>query len=202
MIVYLGMPKCASSWIWENIKKDFPYDGVKEPHALVELGIPDNSIVDFSTNNWSMDSSTVRLIDKQVNKYIYVVRDPMEIANSYFAQTSTGKEKFNDFVFSLVKTKLLCFGDIIERWYNLVDKEKILIYDYNRDIVGKQEQFIKDLCARIGMNSRNKNWFLGKQINQTIGKTNYRCDDKLMTQLRYQMDKFYRITGILPYLSS
>ena len=185
-----------------NIKKDFPYDGVKEPHALVEMGIPDNSIVDFSTNNWSMDSSTVRLIDKQVNKYIYVVRDPMEIANSYFAQTSTGKEKFNDFVFSLVKTKLLCFGDIIERWYNLVDRQKIVIYDYNRDIVGKQKQFLEELCVSIGIDSCNKTFSPEKTINQTIGKKNYRCDDKLMTQLRYQMDKFYRITGVLPNLSS
>jgi hypothetical protein len=62
MIVYLGMPKCASTWLWEKIKHNFDYNGLKEPHTLVEWGTS-NGVIDFSTNNWSMDSSTVRSID-------------------------------------------------------------------------------------------------------------------------------------------
>ena len=66
---------------------------------------------------------------------------PVELATSYYKQTAMPGESFNDFVYSLVKTKLICFGDIIERWYNLVDSNKILIYDYNKDIANNQELF-------------------------------------------------------------
>ena len=51
MIVYLGMPKCASTWLWNKIIHNFNYDGIKEPHTLVELGKANNAIIDFSTNN-------------------------------------------------------------------------------------------------------------------------------------------------------
>ena len=70
MIVYLGMPKCASTWLWEKIKQNFEYNGDKEPHTLVEFGATENNIVDFSTNNWSMDSSTAKKIDKKVHTEI------------------------------------------------------------------------------------------------------------------------------------
>ena len=54
-------------------------------------------------------------------------------------------------MFTLIKTKLICFGDVIERWYNLVDREKILIYDYNKDIQNKHETFINDICNKLNL---------------------------------------------------
>ena len=96
MIVYLGMPKCASTWIWEKIRHNFDYKGIKEPHTLVELGEANNNLVDFSTNNWSMDSSTAKKIDNDVSNYIFIIRDPVELATSYYKQTAMPGESFND----------------------------------------------------------------------------------------------------------
>lgn len=191
MIVYLGMPKCASSWIWGKVIHNFDNNLIKEPHTLVEKGKVDNPFIDFSTNNWSMDSSTVKLLDKDVTKYIFIVRDPLELANSYYQQTAMDSESFNEFVFTLVKTKLLCFGDIIERWYNLVDRNKILIYDYNKDIQNKQEQFIKDICQKLNLDSYDRSMPLEQKIFATKNKTDHTCDDKLMEKLKHQMDKFH-----------
>ena len=193
MIVYLGMPKCASTWMWGKIKHNFNYKGVKEPHTLVERGEPNNTLIDFSTNNWSMDSSTAKKIDVNVTNYIFITRDPIELAISYYKQTAMPGEAFNDFVHSLVKTKLLCFGDIIERWYRLVDRNKILIYDYNKDIAHSQESFLKDLCKELNIINYDRSIPLQHKISETINKPDLRCDQHLLDILKQQMDKFHNI---------
>jgi hypothetical protein len=193
MIVYLGMPKCASTWIWEKIRHNFDYKGIKEPHTLVELGEANNNLVDFSTNNWSMDSSTAKKIDNDVSNYIFIIRDPVELATSYYKQTAMPGESFNDFVYSLVKTKLICFGDIIERWYNLVDSNKILIYDYNKDIANNQELFMNRLCKDLNLNDYDQSVPLQDKVLETKNKPTLECDQHLLDILKKQMDKFQDI---------
>jgi len=191
MIVYLGMPKCASTWLYEKIIHNFDYNGEKEPHTLVEWGETNNDVIDFSTNNWSMDSSTAEILDTKVSHYIYIIRDPIELATSYYLQTTTGKD-FNEFVESLIKTKLLCFGDIIERWYNLVDKSKILVYNYNIDIQNNQEQFLESITKIL--NIKYDTTISPKQkVFQTVNKPSLTCDAKLINKLDYQMNKFKKI---------
>jgi hypothetical protein len=194
MIVYLGMPKCASTWLWRKIRKNFAYHGLKEPHTLVEFGEKNNDIIDFSTNNWSMDSSTARRIDPSVSKYILIVRDPIELATSYYLQTKLEGESFDDFVYTLVKTKLICYGDIIQRWYNLVDKEKILIYDYNKDIENKHQVFIRDICEKLGLKSYDDTLPLEDKVFQTLNKPTLGCNNELMQIINDQMNKFKEIT--------
>tara|TARA_R100000008_G_C3579411_1_gene167431 strand:+ start:1329 stop:1913 length:585 start_codon:yes stop_codon:yes gene_type:complete len=194
MIIYLGMPKCASTWIWNSIKHNFDYDGTKEPHTLVEWGTKHNDIIDFSTNNWSMDSTTVQLVDKDISKYILIIRDPIELAISYYVQTGVNGETFDEFVDALIKTKLLCFGDIIERWYKLVDKNKILVYNYNTDIQNNQETFMQNFCRKLNITC-DKSIPMTQKIFQTTNKPKLTCNVQLMEQLRYQMNKFKNIIG-------
>ena len=194
MIVYLGMPKCASSWLWQKIRKNFEYHGLKEPHTLVEFGEKNNNIIDFSTNNWSMDSSTARRIDPSVSKYILIVRDPIELATSYYLQTKLEGESFDNFVLTLVKTKLLCYGDIIQRWYNLVDKEKILIYNYNKDIENNHQVFIRDICKKLSLESYDDTLPLQDKVFQTLNKPTLSCNNELMQIIKDQMSKFNQIT--------
>jgi|TARA_R110002020_G_scaffold196916_1_gene397905 hypothetical protein len=194
MIVYLGMPKCASSWLWQKIRKNFEYHGLKEPHTLVEFGEKNNNIIDFSTNNWSMDSSTARRIDPSVSKYILIVRDPIELATSYYLQTKLEGESFDNFVLTLVKTKLICYGDIIQRWYNLVDKEKILIYNYNKDIEDNHQVFIRDICKKLSLESYDDTLPLQDKVFQTLNKPTLSCNNELMQIIKDQMSKFNQIT--------
>lgn len=191
MIVYLGMPKCASTWLYEKIIHNFDYNGEKEPHTLVEWGKTNNNIIDFSTNNWSMDSSTAEILDAKVSHYIYIIRDPIELATSYYLQTTTGRN-FNEFVESLIKTKLLCFGDIIERWYNLVDSSKILVYNYNIDIQNNQEHFLESITKILNI-KYDTTTSPKQKVFQTVNKPTLTCDTKLINKLDYQMNKFKKI---------
>lgn len=191
MIVYLGMPKCASTWLYEKIIHNFDYTGEKEPHTLVEWGKTNNNIIDFSTNNWSMDSSTAEILDAKVSHYIYIIRDPIELATSYYLQTTTGRN-FNEFVESLIKTKLLCFGDIIERWYNLVDSSKILVYNYNIDIQNNQEHFLESITKILNI-KYDTTTSPKQKVFQTVNKPTLTCDTKLINKLDYQMNKFKKI---------
>ena len=194
MIVYLGMPKCASTWLYDKIIHNFKYNGIKEPHTLVEYGKTNNDIIDFSTNNWSMDSKTALELDIKVSKYIYIVRDPIELATSYYLQTSKN-ENFDDYVDSLVKTKLLCFGDIIERWYNLVDKSKILVYNYNNDIQNNQQSFLDEITKILSIDY-NKSVSPQLKVFVTKNKPTLTCNNNLMEKLNYQMNKFKEITKL------
>ena len=48
MIVYLGMSKCASTWLYDKIQHNFEYDGIKEPINSVEYGKTNNDYIDSS----------------------------------------------------------------------------------------------------------------------------------------------------------
>ena len=140
-----------------------------------------------------MDSSTAKMIDSSVSKYIFIVRDPIELATSYYLQTAMEGESFNNFVATLVNTKLLCFGDIIERWYNLVDRNKILTYDYDKDIKNNQDRFIQDICSKLSINGYDKSQPLDQKVLETKNKPKLECDKNLLDTLQKQMDKFNQI---------
>ena len=141
-----------------------------------------------------MDSSTARRIDPSVSKYILIVRDPIELATSYYLQTKLEGESFDNFVLTLVKTKLICYGDIIQRWYNLVDKEKILIYNYNKDIEDNHQVFIRDICKKLSLESYDDTLPLQDKVFQTLNKPTLSCNNELMQIIKDQMSKFNQIT--------
>ena len=145
MIVYLGMPRCASTWAYINLgfrtrkETHYLYTDASNPVEYVQ-SLPQ----DFSTNNWSMDSDTALEIDPYVTKYIFIYREPFELAKSYYGfLKATGP--FTDFVQSMINGKLLCLGDILERWVKLVDSSKILVYNYN-DV---SESWLKQLAQDL-----------------------------------------------------
>ena len=104
-------------------------------------------------------------------------------------------ENFNDYVDSLIKTKLLCFGDIIERWYNLVDKNKILVYNYNNDIKNNQQSFL-DNITKILKIDYDKSVPPQIKVFVTKDKPTLTCNNNLMERLNYQMNKFKEITKL------
>lgn len=149
MIVYLGMPRCASSWIYDHFDS-----GVKETHYLYKNPVKveeycRSHVLDFSTNNWSIDSDVIKELDPYVSDYLLIVRDPIELAVSYKSLFNT-EQSLDDFVTTMIVNKLLCYGDIIQRWYNLVDPAKILIYSYD-SIVADNNQFITQLSNKLNL---------------------------------------------------
>jgi hypothetical protein len=91
-----------------------------------------------------MDSATALAIDPYVSKYIFIYREPFELARSYYGFLRA-QGPFTDFVQSMINGRLLCLGDILERWINLVDSTKILVYNYSDVSESWLKQLAKDL---------------------------------------------------------
>ena len=195
MIVYLGMPRCASSWLYNNLKHVETGELIKEPHTLYtnpnNLNEYCNSrVLDFSTNNWSMDSDVAKAIDVYVSDYILIVRDPIDIAVSY-KSLFNNDQSLDDFISTMIINKLLCYGDIIERWYTLVDPNKIHIYDYN-DIQTDNTKFINSITSTLGINITST---IDTKVNITAFKEYTTISPKNLLTLQQQLDKFNKITN-------
>jgi len=193
MIVYLGLPRCASSWIYEQLGST----EIKETHYLYTD--PNDSITycknrsfDFSTNNWSMDSDVAQTIDPYVSKYILVIRNPVDLAISYKTMFNTS-QSLDDFISMLITNKLLCYGDIIDRWYKLVDPNKILIYNYN-DIVVDSRAFITQLTEQLKLPIPTV--INLARINASQDKKYEPISNKNISTLIEQCSKFEKITNL------
>lgn len=196
MIVYLGMPRCASSWLYNNLKYIETGELVKEPHTLytnpINLNEYCNSrVLDFSTNNWSMDSDVAKAIDVYVSDYILIVRNPIDLAVSY-KSLFNNDQSLDDFISTMIINKLLCYGDIIERWYTLVDPNKIHIYDYN-DIRVDNKKFINDIIAKLGIDITST--IDNTKVNAAPFKEYATISPKNLLILQQQLDKFNKITN-------
>jgi hypothetical protein len=196
MIVYLGMPRCASSWLYNNLKHVETGELVKEPHTLYTNPINlneycNNRVLDFSTNNWSMDSDVAKAIDVYVSDYILIVRNPIDLAVSYKSLFNS-QQSLDDFVSTMIINKLLCYGDIIERWYSLVDPNKIHIYDYN-DLQADNTKFITDVISKLGINLPLA--VNNTKINVSKHKEYTTISNENLLVLQQQVDKFNEITN-------
>jgi len=193
MIVYLGLPRCASTWMFSHMNET----SVKETHYLYTS--PDNPAeyaqtnqFDFSTNNWSMDSEVAKVIDPYVEKYILTVRNPIDLAVSY-KNLFELPQTLDQFVDTLIVNKLLCYGDIIERWYNLVDPSKILIYNYD-DLLADNEKFISRLTNDLAVPMIKP--VSNEKINVSANKVYDLVSNTNLQILSEQIDKFEQITKL------
>jgi len=193
MIVYLGLPRCASSWIHNHLDPT----GTKETHYLYTnptdpIEYAKNRSFDFSTNNWSMDSNIARAIDPYVTKYILIIRDPVDVAISYrtmFAPT----QSLDDFVSTMIVNKLLCYGDIIERWYGLVEPDKIGIFKYD-DLLRDNQKFLIDLATYLEISPPN---FISLiRTNMSVNKKHDVISQENLKILQQQLVKFEKITNL------
>ena len=196
MIVYLGMPRCASSWLYDNLKHVETGELVKEPHTLYTN--PNNleeycanRVLDFSTNNWSMDSSVAKAIDPYVSDYVLIVRNPVDLAVSYKSLFGN-HQSLDDFVSTMIVNKLLCFGDIVDRWYNLVDANKIHIYSYE-ELQSNNLKFINTITKKLKITADLTN--IDNKINVSKTKEYAAISETNLIILQQQIDRLEKITN-------
>lgn len=204
MIVYLGMPRCASSWLYDNLKHiEKNADAIKETHCFYKK--PTNikeyctsNVLDFSTNNWSMDSSVAKEIDQYVSNYILIIRNPIELTISYRSLFNSN-QSLDEFIYTLIVNKMLCYGDIIERWYNLVNPDKILIYKYD-DLNENNGKFLNMVTQQLKIPfyptsvKKLKTNISCNRVNPMEQETTKLLQCKII--LEKQIEKFEKITNI------
>lgn len=193
MIVYLGLPRCASTWLYSH----FNTNEIKETHYLYTnpqhpVEYVNSRQFDFSTNNWSMDSNIARAIDPYVSRYILTVRNPIDLAISYKTLFNTN-QPLEEFLETMIVNKLLCYGDIIERWYNLVNPSKILIYNYNY-VMSDNQVFLDDLANKLQIPMFDK--VNTNKLNLSMNKLDQPVNINLVNTLKYQIHKFEKITNL------
>jgi len=204
MIVYLGMPRCASTWLYDNLKHIEPNGAtVKETHHFYKSPVDlkdycKTNILDFSTNNWSMDGTVVKEIDPLVSNYILIIRDPVELTMSYRSLFDIS-QPLDEFTYSLILNKMLCYGDIIERWYKLVDPNKILIYRYS-DLLANNEEFLASITKQlhIPLASMSDKMLKTNRTNNYVQPMDQETIKLLQCKiiLQQQIEKFEKITNI------
>ena len=74
-----------------------------------------------------------------------------------------------------------------------MDRNKILTYDYDKDIKHNQDRFIQDICSKLSINGYDKSQPLDQKVLETKNKPKLECDKNLLDTLQKQMDKFNQI---------
>ena len=73
--------------------------------------------------------------------------------------------------------------------------QKILIYDYNKDIQGKHQSFIADICKNLDLDGYDQTVPLQDKIFSTHNKPKLKCNDaNLNAIIKTQVEKFKQIT--------
>jgi len=90
--INFGSMKCATSWIWSNIHRDFNYYGSKEPplyivdstKSYVEYFEKYQSSLNFNPNLWMLDSNQLGMLSAYASHSSIIFRNPYEYANSLY----------------------------------------------------------------------------------------------------------------------
>jgi len=132
-----------------------------------------------------MDSDVARSIDSLVSHYIFIFRDPLELARSYYTLLES-EQDFSEFYETLIIQKLLCYGDILERWCKIIDISKLLVYDYNNHISGRQREFMENICGELGIEPS----YTDEVLNASKSKICHVPSRKLLDVTDGQMRKY------------
>lgn len=192
-IMYLGWPKCASTWLHVQLYNagfDNFVPTVKENHlwytdpnqALKRIqSIQNNNIMDFSTNNWSMDSSVAKQAVEYFDILFFIKRNVEEIISSYY--TMFDHTTWNQWQNSCLHNGLAMPADVLERWHDFAG-EKLKIYDYN-ELKNNKESFIKKLSDDLKIKIK----FDNTVINKTMDKKNKLTNVNLLKLIDQQNTK-------------
>ena len=176
--MYLGWPKCASSWLYDNLSAlgISSIGNCKESHlwytdpesALREYKKTSGDIiVDFSTNNWSMDSYVAKKAADLFDYFILIHRNPAEVVASYHEMLDNDWNRWQE---SCLTNNLCNTGDTLLRWDSIVGN-KLKVYEYT-DIKNHNQTFLNKIAEDLSISllknnekSPNKSSRKHKKIN-------------------------------------
>lgn len=149
--MYLGWPRSASTWLYQHLLKinAQPINNQKESHLWYtdpKLALEkyketnSNIVVDFSTNNWSMNLSSANIVANLFDYFILVHRDPREVVSSYFFNQTTWENWQN----TCLHNNLCKTNDIYLRWKSIAGS-KLKVYEYT-DIKRNPQDFLNSFC--------------------------------------------------------
>ncbi len=199
-IMYVGMPKCGSSWIFDNLKNhpEINCPNIqKEPHLYDMNCLPHidkNPKLDFTTMNWAMNIETGAAIEHRFSHYIFMVRYPVHQLISWYNFTNDTKTLTESIEWSFIN-KMGCIGDIIERWYDTNDSTRFHIYlyeDFKKDNVLFYNKLLKDL----NLSPQEVEYNITTNVTK-YHTTDYTISQETFDKFLFQILKFEHTTGIV-----
>lgn len=199
-LLYLGWPRCGSTWLHMNIKnntglKDLA--GIKESHMF--LYQPDEALklftydmMDFSTNNWSMDSWVAKKIIREIDMCIMIHRDAHSLIKSYHWGGS-----WQDWQTACKSNKLIDFGDTLSRWMDIAGP-KLRLYEF-ADLGNDPDAFGRRVLGDMGYQDAVIDTMI---VNSKGDKAHLIIDDKdLLSRIDAQEAKYQDLAKSLKSLS-
>lgn len=192
-LIYLGWPRSGSSWLHDLIKSNSSLrdlGGMKESHlfytdpqrALAEFT---EGMMDFSTNNWSMDSWVARQLKDC--RFIFLHRHPLEIMISYHSKMDYDWDEWQR---ACEFNNLLNVGNVLERWIDLVG-DGITVYEF-ADLVDSPERFGRMVLGDLGLSAGTIN---PVALNESNPKPRGPIAPELLERAQNQEQKFQNLAG-------
>jgi len=149
-LIYLGWPRCGSSWLHKVMHANTDLKDLnneKESHLFYTdperaLDLFQDGMMDFSTNNWSMDSWVAKRL--QGATFVMIHRHPAEQIKSYHYMM---KNDWTTWQTACRFNQLLATGDVLERWLGFTDGNMLLyeFEDLQADPIAFGSMVLKDL---------------------------------------------------------
>ena len=199
-LVYLGWPRCGSTWLHENIKRNIglaDLGGIKESHMFLHqpdlaLSSFSDNMMDFSTNNWSMDSWVAREMIKNIDICIMIHRVATDLIKSYHWGQS-----WDDWQTACKSNKLIDYGDTLERWIDIAG-DKLQLYEF-AELQKDPHDFGRKILSDIGC----QNPTIDASIVNTKGDKKHLeiTDPYLLEKIDAQEAKYQQIAKSLKSLT-
>jgi len=155
-LLYLGWPRSGSTWLHKMLRastelKDL--DQQKESHLFYSdpikgLDMFEHGMMDFSTNNWSMDSWVAARLKDCTCMMIH--RHPASIMRSYHMQMANDWQQWQT---ACRFNNLLRVGDTLERWLGLTHGN-LLLYEFE-DLQHDPVRFANMVLADLSLPAAN-----------------------------------------------
>lgn len=196
-LIYLGWPRCGSSWLHKVMRENTELKDLndeKESHLFYTdpqrgLELFQDDMMDFSTNNWTMDSWVANELHDCT--FLLIHRHPAEQMKSYCSKMMND---WTNWQIACQFNKLLDIGDTLERWINFTAGD-IFVYEFSdlqSDPVAFGSMILEDLGYEIKKIDPSK--ILASYNNQPLD-----ISDALLKKIEEQESKFQRLVTSTRY---
>lgn len=200
MIVFLGMPKTGSSWLYKNLKQhsdDLKSDS-KEPHIFDrQTYFSEDNIsqsIDFTTFNWAMDKGLALQLNKYVTHYILLLRNPLKLAESWHYWVNE-KKPVEETLNHIINSRMCDFGSILERWFDIGGRDKVII-DLYENLQKNQDTFFNNISKRLNLGPAKITYKFPINKSKFNKNINFYYNNEFLINCLNETKKFENITGL------
>lgn len=160
-IANIGFPRCGTTWLWHQLVQHpeiGPANYPKEDQIFLSKQnfleysrvYQDHDIsLNFDVELWSVDQELIKFVNSYATHISLILRDPYDFLERWHAwlDVNISNEEFID---QWIESKMICYADIVQRWFNIVGTEKFKVFLFE-DLQKNPKQFLLDYFEFCGV---------------------------------------------------